>query len=121
MAQVTRESIPALNCAQIALYVMCGGGRLGRLAAESPGTFIIPPAVPRLPYPRRVIYAAAAWLTDLARSLDLDPCALPPMPNVTFNPARGAPPFPAPAVRLTLVRSSPVNDDPLAHQGEAVS
>ena len=72
------ETIPAM---QIAIYVMCGGGFLGRFAAEQPADFYIDARVGRLPYTRREIEQAAKVLTVAAQAHGLDPHHLPPMPR----------------------------------------
>jgi hypothetical protein len=43
---------------QNAVYIMCGGGRLGRFAAEQPLDFYIDPRVCKLPYGRKDITKA---------------------------------------------------------------
>lgn len=58
------ETIPAM---QIAVYVMCGGGHLGRFAAEEPKDFYIDDRVAGLPYKREEIIQAVAVLAAIAR------------------------------------------------------
>lgn len=43
---------------QTVIYVMTGGGMLGRFAAEQPADFYIDLRVGRLPYPKKEIYQA---------------------------------------------------------------
>lgn len=73
----TADSIPAM---QIAIYVMCGGGHIGRLAAEQPNQFYIDDRVGKLPYPRRAIYQAVATLITIAKINGLNPSKLPKSP-----------------------------------------
>ena len=65
---------------QIAVYVMCGGGMLGRLAAEQPADFYIDSRVWRLPYGKREIEQAVKILVIAAKAFGLDPHAMPAMP-----------------------------------------
>ena len=104
----TLPTVQPLHCAQIALYVMCGGGRVGLQAAEQPGALILPSGGRRLPYPRRLIYQAAAWLTAFAHQHGLDPCALPPMPQLAV-PLDGLAWY---ETRLYLVPSPWAQEDP---------
>ena len=64
---------------QIAVFVMCGGGFLGRMAAEQPADFYIDIRCKKLPYPKREIYQAVKTLETLSEALILDPHKLPPM------------------------------------------
>ena len=64
---------------QIAVYVMSGGGFLGRHAAEHPQSFYIDDRVGRLPYLKREICQAVATLVTLAEANGLDPENLPEM------------------------------------------
>lgn len=66
---------------QVALYVMCGGGLLGKSAAEQPGSFYIDERCGRLPYGRRAVKGAVRQLVALAKASGLDPNNLPPMPR----------------------------------------
>jgi hypothetical protein len=65
---------------QIAVYVMCGGGFLGRFAAEHPADFYIDERVDRLPFSRQEIQRATAILTTIAKAHGLNPHDLPSMP-----------------------------------------
>lgn len=77
-AEHHKNNIPAL---QVAVNVMCGGGMLGRMAAEQPGQFYIDARCGKLPYPRRDIEQAVAVLSELARANSLDPNHMPKMPD----------------------------------------
>jgi hypothetical protein len=72
------ETIPSM---QVAIFVMCGGGALGRFAAEQPRAFYIDDRAGRLPYPRTAIYQAVETLVTIATVNGLDPHHLPPMPQ----------------------------------------
>jgi len=64
---------------QIAVYVMCGGGFLGRMAAEQPADFYIDSRCGRLPYGRREIMQAVQVLVIAAVAHDFDPHHMPLM------------------------------------------
>ena len=66
---------------QAAVYVMVGGGMLGRFAAEQPADFYIDARVGRLPYGRREIRQAVAVLAAIAAKAGLDPHHLPQTPD----------------------------------------
>jgi len=72
------ESIPSM---QVAVYVMCGGGFLGRFAAEQPMDFYIDDRVGGLPYSREEIYQAVETLKTIAIANGMDPRRLPPVPR----------------------------------------
>lgn len=72
------ETIPAM---QVAVYVMCGGGFLGGMAAEQPIDFYIDNRVGKLPYPRREILQAVKTLVTIAKLNGLDPHHLPECPE----------------------------------------
>lgn len=72
------ETIPPM---QVAVYVMCGGGFLGRFAAERPVDFYIDDRVGGLPYKREEIYQAVLTLKNLAVANGLNPNHLPAMPD----------------------------------------
>lgn len=75
----TIESIPAM---QVAVFVMCGGGMVGRSAAESPEGFYIDDRVTvRMPYSQKKIYKAVKTLAAIATANGLNPRKLPQMPN----------------------------------------
>ena len=66
---------------QIVVYVMCGGGMIGRSAAEQPANFYIDTRVSARPYPTKAIYQAVETLVTLAKANGLDPYNMPPMPD----------------------------------------
>ena len=74
----TPESIGAL---QVTIYTMCGGGFLGRFAAEQPASFYIDDRVGKLPYPKKAIYQAVAVLKKLAMATGMDLSHMPEMPS----------------------------------------
>ena len=65
---------------QVVVYTMCGGGYLGRLAAEQPADFYIDGRVGKLPYGRKAILRSVAALAALAIHLALDPHNMPKLP-----------------------------------------
>lgn len=71
-----------LGAHQVAVYVMVGGGYLGRSAAQSPADFYIDDRVGARPYSRTKIYTAVAYLCEIARAAGHDPHNLPAMPNI---------------------------------------
>lgn len=82
-----RDSVPdywgieTIGAHQVALYVMAGGGFLGRFAAEQPADFYIDDRVGRLPYSRDEITQATATLATIAEAHGLNPHDLPKMPT----------------------------------------
>ena len=72
------DSVPAM---QVAVYVMCGGGMIGRFASEQPADFYIDDRVGKLPYPKKEIYQAVATLKTIAEVNGIDPHKMPVMPN----------------------------------------
>ena len=72
------ESIPSM---QVAVYVMCGGGFLGRFAAEQPMDFYIDDRVGCLPYSREEIYQAVETLKTIVIANGMDPHRLLTMPS----------------------------------------
>jgi len=72
------ETIPSM---QVAVYVMCGGGFLGRFAAEQPMDFYIDDRVGRLPYSRDEIYQAVETLKTIAIANGMDLHRLPSLPS----------------------------------------
>lgn len=72
------DSLPAM---QVAVYVMCGGGFLGRFAAEQPASFYIDDRVGHLPYKRPEILQAVKTLCTIARANNIDPAHMPEMPQ----------------------------------------
>ena len=71
----------ALGYLQVAVYVMCKGGLLGRFAAEQPGDFYIDSRVGKLPFGKRDIGQAVEVLAALAEIHGLDPHHMPQMPD----------------------------------------
>jgi len=65
---------------QIAIYVMCGGGNLGRWAAENPSEFCLDYRIGRLPYEREEILRAVATLAQIAQAHGFNAHELPCMP-----------------------------------------
>lgn len=74
-----KDSIPTM---QTAVYVMVGGGMLGRFAAEQPADFYIDNRVGRLPYSRKEVSQAVSILALIAEKNGLNPHDLPPMPSL---------------------------------------
>lgn len=74
----SKESVTPM---QVAVYVMCGGGFLGRMAAEQPAYFYIDDRVGRLPYRKNEIEQAVKALAVIAEANGLDPHHLPEMPR----------------------------------------
>lgn len=72
------DTIPTM---QTAIYVMCGGGMLGRMAAEQPADFYIDDRVGRLPYPRREILQAVETLISIVQANGIDPHKMPECPR----------------------------------------
>lgn len=70
-----------LKAHQAAVCVMCGGGFLGRFAAEQPADFYIDGRVGRLPYPKKAIEQAVETLATVAEEAGLDAHHLPKMPS----------------------------------------
>ena len=72
------EDIGAL---QVAIYVACGGGWIGKNHAEQPVEAYIDDRVGKLPYSRREIENMKLVLIAMAKEKGLDPSNLPPMPK----------------------------------------
>lgn len=72
------ETIPFM---QVSIYTMCGGGILGRFAAEQPSDFYIDDRVGKLPYKKVEIYQAVKTLVTIAEMNGLDPHDMPAMPD----------------------------------------
>jgi hypothetical protein len=72
------DTIPAM---QTAVFVMCGGGFLGRFAAEQPEQFYIDMRVSKLPFPKKEIIQAVKTLATIATANGLDSKKMPPMPQ----------------------------------------
>lgn len=71
----------SLSAMQVAVYVMCGGGFLGRFAAEQPADFYIDDRCGRLPYTKTEITQAVEILKVAAEKLGVDPHHMPEMPR----------------------------------------
>ena len=69
----------AIERHQVAVYVMCGGGFLGRFAAEQPADFYIDGRVSGLPYGKRAIEQAVKTLATIAKAAGFDPHHMPQM------------------------------------------
>ena len=69
-----KESIPFM---QYTVYVMCGGGFLGKFAAEQPADFYIDSRVSLCPYPKKKIERAVQVLVWVAEANGLDPHNMP--------------------------------------------
>jgi hypothetical protein len=67
---------------QIQVYTMCGGGTLGRFAAEQPADFYIDGRVVRLPFKKRDIEKSVRVLAILAEAAGLNPHDMPKMPHM---------------------------------------
>lgn len=72
------DTIPTM---QTAVFVMCGGGFLGKFAAEQPEKFYIDDRVAKLPYSKRAIYQAVETLKTIAKTNGLDTNKMPEMPR----------------------------------------
>lgn len=71
----------AIGIMQVAVYVMCGGGLIGKSAAEQPADFYIDDRASRRPYRKVQIYRAVRTLELLAQANGLDPRNMPAMPD----------------------------------------
>lgn len=65
------ERTSYLQAQQMFVFTMCGGGLLGRSAAEQPDEFYIDSRVGRLPYPKKEILQAVKVLAILAKVMGL--------------------------------------------------
>ncbi len=65
---------------QVAVFVMCGGGMVGRMAAEQPADFYIDSRVGALAYGKKDIYQAVEVLKVGAVKAGLNPHHLPRLP-----------------------------------------
>jgi len=75
------DQFSQIQSLQIALYVMCGGGLIGRLFAEQPLDAYIDDRAGKLPYTRKQIYAARDCLIALAKTAGFNPVDLPRIPH----------------------------------------
>lgn len=64
---------------QVAVFVMCGGGWIGRSASEQPNGFYIDTRAGKRPYPKRDCLQAVEVLALYAKALNLD--KLPEIPS----------------------------------------
>jgi len=72
----TKEKIRAL---QVAVYVMAGGGLIGRSAAEQPKGFYLDMRLPKRPYSTNQVYQAVRILAHLAEINGMDSNNMPKM------------------------------------------
>ena len=70
-----------IGALQVAIYVACGGGWIGKFHAERPKTAYIDARVCKLPYSRKEIENMRKVLIAMAEQRGLDPNSLPNMPN----------------------------------------
>jgi len=68
-AKSWRKFIPLT---QLIVFVMCGGGAIGRFAAENPADFYIDARVPVLPYSKQEILQVVMFLKIVAETNGLD-------------------------------------------------
>lgn len=73
-----KDDIPTI---QIMLYVMCGGGMLGKFAITNPANFYIDTRVGKLPYKKKDIIQTVHILSAIAEFFGANPCRL-PEPNI---------------------------------------
>lgn len=69
-----------IGAMQVAMFVMCGGGRVGQLFAETPKSAAIDPRRGKLPFKVKEIYQFRDVLVQMAVEYGLDPNNLPRMP-----------------------------------------
>jgi hypothetical protein len=72
------DTVPAM---QTAVFVMCGGGFLGKFAAEQPEQFYIDTRVGKLPFPKKEILQAVKTLVTIATANGLNARKMPEMPR----------------------------------------
>jgi|JI10StandDraft_1071094.scaffolds.fasta_scaffold231486_5 hypothetical protein len=70
-----------IGALQVAIYVACGGGWIGRLYSEQPKGAYIDARVGKLPYSRKEIENMRQVLVAMAEQRGLDPNNLPEMPK----------------------------------------
>ncbi len=75
------EASAQIPLLQIAIYVMVGGGFIGRMYAEQPADAYIDSRVGRRPYSIREINKARGALIAMAKKAGLDPSNLPKSPR----------------------------------------
>jgi hypothetical protein len=66
---------------QVVVFVMCGGGLLGRFASEQPADFYIDDRVGRLPFGKKEILQAVKVLELAAIEAGFDPRKMPEAPR----------------------------------------
>lgn len=71
--------VQELKNLQIAIYVMCGGGLLGKLAVEDPWNFYLDDRTAKLPYKRAEILQSIEVLKVYAKVLEEDINTMPPV------------------------------------------
>jgi len=79
--------IALLDCCrqlQLTVYVMCGGGMVGKFAAEQPADFYIDDRAATV-YPIETIYQSVKVLVLYAKTLGLDPHNLRPSLELNMN------------------------------------
>ena len=64
---------PRIQAMQVTVYVMCGGGILGKFAAAKPADFYIDALVNRRPFTSHEIKRAVASLVEQSQRDGLDP------------------------------------------------
>ena len=70
-----------IGALQVAIYVACGGGFIGKMNAEQPGQAYIDGRAAKRPYSLRQIENMRRVLVAMAEQRGLDPDNLPEMPN----------------------------------------
>jgi hypothetical protein len=73
----TQADATDLEHLQVAVYVMCGGGMLGRFAMSQPADFYIDDRVGKLPYSRKDIYQVIEIMRAICHHLSKDAHNLP--------------------------------------------
>lgn len=78
-----------IQAMQVAVYVMCGGGMIGRFAATKPADFYIDDRVSRRPFGLRKIMKAVQALANAAQEEGLKPHDLEEGPALVALPNMG--------------------------------
>lgn len=81
-ARLVKEVPDVVAATRVAVYVMVGGGMLGKSAVDDPWTFYIDLRVGRLPYAKRDIMHAVRDLATLCEAAGLHRNNMPPMVNI---------------------------------------
>ena len=76
------QHMERLRAQQVAVYVMCGGGMIGRQHAERPLSAYIDARVAKRPYSRKAIDNATRVLAVMAEVAGINADSLPPMPDL---------------------------------------